>query len=722
MSSREIEQFRPQLMSRPLLQIEESSSFAPQSKNLPSDHSVNPAALDGSQSSEHFKFQPSEEDASRRLADHRLSPDGFATHDSADRPFVTRGSVPHAEVCQDLASGESVPSGPVYGGSVPRRSLLARLIRGTRLLGVPLVWAGLVAFCGGTVYSTYGWLISPTPVPNCDRIWFFSLPSDKLFCAEQQVRSGDEAALLAGLNLVNGWSPNHYLHKKASQLQRDWSKTLLALARQKALHNDLAGAMKLAREIAPGNAVYRDAKNAVLEWQKNQTQIQGVETAIEAALQTQQWQRAEEQIKTVQSYPTDYWRRQVSRLRERIVTERVAHNQLQQLHELVKANSATDAATLGRAINLAMQIIPNRYTRIPVQQARERWNQSLVQLAEQKLKQQDLAGAIAVAQWIPFQPSLPSAVRDLIWFNRARQVMNRPFATVPTAYIFWELKSILAALREISPNSPFYAQSLAYGNQFEPRVQDLTQLELAKATATLQQIPSLKLAIKMASTVAPGRPYRVYGQTLIATWKKDIQRAEDQPYLFAARQLAKTGKVRDLEAAIAQAGRIGLGRALRPEAQAAIFDWKQAIQISEDKPLLHQARNMATQGNLWLAVERAERIAPGRALYPEAQATIQQWIAKIQLTEDQPILQKAENLANLGDLGGAIAVASQIAANRVLYFEAQAAIQRWSAKLEPSYKRSHSEATVSQESNSKHQSEQGFSRQDHGTDEEQTTH
>jgi uncharacterized protein (UPF0548 family) len=213
--------------------------------------------------------------------------------------------------------------------------------------------------------------------------------------------------------------------------------------------------------------------------------------------------------------------------------------------------------------------------------------------------------------------------------------------------------------------------------QLEERIQDLTQLQLASSMAALGQIATFQIAIQMAQNITPDRPQRLYAQTLIAQWRKDIQRVEDRPFLNEAQQLAQAKTLPKLKAAIAQAKQIHSGRALYAEAQTAIAQWNKQIQTIEDRPVLNQARQLAKQKKLTEAIKVAAKIRAGRALYPEAQMAVRGWTTQIQLAEDRPLLNQANGLADRGSLSAAIDLAYQIAPGRALYSEAQAAIARW---------------------------------------------
>lgn len=587
-----------------------------------------------------------------------------------------------AEPAPDQPAADSSPA-PEIAAPPSQQTRLSyfqqQLGRGARALGAPLIWLGVAAFCGGTGYAAFQWLSTIPPVPECDRLWFFSLDSDKLFCAEQAVRSGKPESLQAGIQLTGEWSKTHHLYPKASRLYQEWSKQLMQVAKQKALADDLNGAIQLAKAIEAGNPAYREAKNSILEWEKLRDRDKLLSSTVEAALKVQDWKKAEAELQPRSSSISEYQRQQINRLRERLLTERMAFDQLQQIQTLVQAQPG-NVETLGRAIQLANQMNPASYMRDAAQRDRQQWSQDLVTIARQRLAGGDLPGAIAVAQWLPAQLALTPDIQDLIWVSRAQQPLPDTHSLLTLPHL-WQQITTLAALQQMQPASPIYPLAQATRSRMEHQVQDLTQLSLAQSVAQVPSVPTLQIAIQMAQTIALGRPHRLAAQTLIADWRQDIQRVQDFPDLVKARQLAKAGTLKNLQAAIAQASKIPLGRALRPTAQAAIFDWRQQIQTIEDNPTLDQARQLAKKQQLPQAIQVASKIAPGRALYPAAQDAIQNWTAAIQTAEDRPILDEAKSLATQGNLGAAIGVAYQIAPDRALYDEAQTAITQWSTQL-----------------------------------------
>ncbi|NEQ18802.1 MAG: hypothetical protein F6K28_01705 [Microcoleus sp. SIO2G3] len=195
------------------------------------------------------------------------------------------------------------------------------------------------------------------------------------------------------------------------------------------------------------------------------------------------------------------------------------------------------------------------------------------------------------------------------------------------------LAEAVSAARQVKSNSRFYPQAQASLKSWQAYLEDLQQLQFAQTTAMLGHRLALSAAIEQAAQIAPNRPRRIQAQTLIAHWKREIERQEDRPQLAKARQLAEPDTISALQQAIAQAQQISLDRALRPEAQGLIYVWTQRIQTIEDQPILDRAWATAQAGNLNQAIQIARRIASGRALSTEARIAIGGWQNQIRARE-----------------------------------------------------------------------------------------
>ena len=150
--------------------------------------------------------------------------------------------------------------------------------------------------------------------------------------------------------------------------------------------------------------------------------------------------------------------------------------------------------------------------------------------------------------------------------------------------------------------------------------------------------------------------------------------------MIRARTFARKATIPALEAAIAEARNVALGRALRIDAQTLIADWLDQIEVIQDQPILNEANQLASADQLREAIAVAQQIQDDRALHAQAQAMIKDWTRTIQIEEDSPILEKAKSLAYQGSLTDAINMAAQIAPGRALHSEAQNAISLWEAE------------------------------------------
>ncbi|HEY9613778.1 chromosome segregation ATPase [Allocoleopsis sp.] len=229
---------------------------------------------------------------------------------------------------------------------------------------------------------------------------------------------------------------------------------------------------------------------------------------------------------------------------------------------------------------------------------------------------------------------------------------------------------------------------LEIANKIPPSVKlesekaDLIDLAQALSTASSGNSSDLERAIALAQKLQPDRPLYNKAQGFIDRWKRET---EDVARLERARMYAESGLVPDLKSAIAEAQQVPRGNPRYSEARKEISRWTAQSETIEDQPYLDRAEQIASFGgspSLQEAIQEASRIAPGRALYKKAQGKIAKWTDTIQREQDQPFLDQARTLANGGNLPDAIATAQQIKAGRALYKEAQNEVRGWQMEIE----------------------------------------
>lgn len=262
----------------------------------------------------------------------------------------------------------------------------------------------------------------------------------------------------------------------------------------------------------------------------------------------------------------------------------------------------------------------------------------------------------------------------------------------PESYLFSRAQDLISKfgramldLADAALDRRDYDQALKITGQIPDKanlqneIRDFNMIAEAHSHAWSGTVPGLEAAIVAVQRIKRDRPLYGKAQLLISLWQAEIQ---DVAVLDRAKQLAQPGAAGDLSAAISAAQRIPYGNPLRQQAEKSIQQWQAQIETAEDQPYLDRAEQMASSGNLQAAISEASRISPGRSLYNQAGQRIDEWTSQIQRSQDQPQLDRARQLASSGDLAGAIRVAQQIGTGRALASEAETEVERWSEQLQ----------------------------------------
>lgn len=226
------------------------------------------------------------------------------------------------------------------------------------------------------------------------------------------------------------------------------------------------------------------------------------------------------------------------------------------------------------------------------------------------------------------------------------------------------------------------AEQIPESTNLQAEAKDFITLAEAWQSAWIGSIPSLEAAIAIAQKIPTDRPLYNKAQELITTWQLEI---EDVAHLDRARDLAQQGTVTDLTAAITEAQLVADTNPRSSEAKQQVNRWRRQVETIEDQPILDRAENLAIledATSLQAAIDEASQIGSDRALYREAQSKIWNWTRKIQRFQDQPYLDQARMLASSGNLTSAIAAAQRIQPGRALSGEAQAAINDWRGQIQ----------------------------------------
>lgn len=411
-------------------------------------------------------------------------------------------------------------------------------------------------------------LHQPAAPTSCQGIfWPLASASLRLYCAQALANQQTLEDLLAAIDLVAPLPGDHPLRGQINQRIERWAEQILNLAEASFDAGELERAIKFATEIPANTAAYPLVETRIQYWRKVWAQGEEIYAAAEAELLNQDWRRAFDQGVRLVEVDNRYWSQtRFEGLSRRIMAAQVDEAKLGKARRLLRQG---DLASLVEAMKLARQIPPDSDLRKTVQAVMNETSRGLLDLAQEALSHQDLATALEAVQKVPREGALG------------------------------------------------------------PEAQDFIELAYATSWTWSATIPGLEEAIAQARRLTPNRPLYRQAQAAIAQWQAAIA---GRRILEQAQTLALQGSPEALTAAIARASQIDLNNPSWQEAQQDIHRWVRQFQTLQDQPLLQQAEELALRGDraaLVAAIQRAQQISQGRALYREAQSKIERWQAEI---------------------------------------------------------------------------------------------
>ncbi len=544
----------------------------------------------------------------------------------------------------------------------------------------PLVWAAILATAGAVSFRAVSVMTRNPPLPDCSRLLSVGSDSERLLCAQASVRSGSAQALVAAIEMVEPWQPSNPKYEEANRLMNQWAKALLPELEQMAQVGQIRRAIALAKRIPRRVEVYPRFKSAIATWDKEWSVGKDIESSVQQKIETQNWSGARRALQRLKVLNSNYWvLTRYGQLEEKIDREETGRRLLEKARSLVALSNRTgDLDKLGEALSMIEGINLETAAWKDSKADIDQWAERVLQYSFQKWEEEDIEAAIAIVQLVPPDLAVTPEAKDLLHFGHAQRLANNKYDQWAPSYgQIYNLLEAIQAVQRISPDSPFYLEAQDSAERWQQKLDDMVQLQAASALAEVGQKATYQMAIARAEQITQERPQRVQAQTLVSHWKKEIQRIEDRPILNEAVQIATRGGKANLRRAIAQAKKVEQGRALRIEGQTYIAEWQDRIEIIEDQPIVDKAEKLARKGDLRAAIAQAENVVKGRALYETAQASIAEWKTEAEIIEDRPILIRAENLAAIGHFSAAIDVAYQITPGRALYGEALTSIAIW---------------------------------------------
>jgi hypothetical protein len=546
----------------------------------------------------------------------------------------------------------------------PRRLRLPRSWQFWAVIAV-LITTGI----GGVAIAL---LLKLPALPNCPSIfWPTASASLRLYCAEVAANKQTVGNLLEAIALVNSLPADHPLRATVNQHIEAWSADILTLAEATFNRGKLGEAIATVRRIPTNTSAHSVVTARIRHWRSIWAEGESVYKAAQTALKQQDLRKAFTLAVQLLDIENDYWKTvKYQELTDLISAYRQDGGKLDRAKDLANQGGLEN---LLAAIKAVEAIAADSPLHAEAQRLVSKFGRDMLDLAEAALDRQDADTALKIVSQIPASAKLQTAVQD---FSNLAEARRQAWSGTVA-----DLEAAIALAQKLESDRPLYGQAQDLINRWQLQIQDINHLETARQMAQSGVPDDLRAAIAEAELVPRGNPLRDDARDQIAEWTSQVETIEDQPILDHAKQLALSGDIASLQAAIDQAKQIGQGRTLYAEAHQHVREWTATIQRTQDQPTLDRAQQIAATGDLTAAIAAANQIQSGRALYSEAQSNIRNWRDRLQ---NQAQLQQAHQAANLDNpaaLGTAIRLAQQIPSDSSFRAEADRMINTWSQAM-----------------------------------------
>jgi len=536
-----------------------------------------------------------------------------------------------------------------------------------------VLWAFLLAFIPGTIgFMAMAILLKLPSAPNCPSIfWPLASASVRMHCAEVAASKETVKDLLQAIDLVKNLPENHPLRAEIDRSMEEWSRRVLDLASESFQEGKLEEAIEIARKLPKDVSVSKLVDEQINSWRLTWSKAEDIYKEAEEHMREQRWNQAFMVSAKLLRLDNRFWSgTKYEELNNLIVTAREDGEKLAQAESLAKSKNVDQIL---KAIKLAQSIGKSSYIYEKAQQAIPEFGLNILQLAESKLEQRNAEEAIYIAQKIPPISGIEAETTDFIALAEAQR--NAWTGTISG------LEAAIASAQQIDSNRAIYQKAQKLIASWQLEIQDVSRLERARTFASQGTIGDLSAAIAEARLIPQNNPRAQEARKEINDWSTQVQTIEDRPFLERAEELALFGDTSSLRAAIAEASRIGRGRALYREAQKKIANWTSKVQQTEDQPYLDQARTLANSGDLNAAINTARQIKSGRVLSQQAQRDINQWQAEVTARDSWRRAREVALSGTPNALSQAIALARRVPRGTPLRSDARIAMDQWSQQL-----------------------------------------
>ncbi|WP_041933273.1 hypothetical protein [Gloeothece verrucosa] len=535
------------------------------------------------------------------------------------------------------------------------------------------VWAAILVLASGSIGFTATSLLLKLPqAPNCPRIfWPIASASMRLYCAQLEAQKKTVDSLLKAISLVEALPSDHPLRTEINRNVEEWALDILSIAEEEFQKGDLEKSIAIAKKIPEQVEAHNLIEQRIERWRSIWSKGEGIFSEVEQHLRDSDWNLAFRSAIELLNLDNKYWATtKYDEIVQKIQLAREESSKLDAAYVFLRRYGLDNWL---KAIEEAQKINSSSYAYQEAQNLIGKAKDKLLSYVQTLIKNRSWNELQQVADRIPENLVLTEEVKD--WKALASAGIDAQTGTVDT------LQAAILSAEEIAADSPLYDTAQELISRWKQEVDDVKVLSQAKDLAVSGTVEDLHAAIAKADSIPTSNPRYQQAQQQIREWNRQIEVTEDQPILDQAQSLASRGDLDALREAISQASLIASGRALYPQAQEEIRDWRTTIERSEDRPLLDQAMALGNAKDYPNAINTAEQIRRGRVLYPEAQANINNWRREIKAQQD---LQQAYAIAQARTseaLVTAITIIRRIPSSTDVGTQSRQALDRWSYQL-----------------------------------------
>lgn len=533
------------------------------------------------------------------------------------------------------------------------------------LVGAFLIVIALGGVAGASAVS----LLRIPNLPNCRAIfWPLASAATRLQCAEAYADQGSVNGLLAAIALVEALPEDHPLRGEINDRVELWADEILHIADQTFNQGELEMAIEMAQNIPQNTAAAAVVSDRVERWQTIWEQAESIFQESENHLRASNFREAFSAAIQLRSVDNEYW----ATTRYDELTSLISRTR-EEVNILASAERTARRGTLDDIVEALKQvaaIAPESYVYDRAQSVLKSLGRDLLDLAETALANENSAEALRILAEIPNSVGLEREVAD---FRTLADAYELTWSRTTAGY-----EAAIVRLQSIGSDRPLHAKARDLRRRWQAELEGVAQLNWAQQVARSGTVESLRAAITEAEEVAPSNPLWERTQEQIDEWRRDIALIEDQPYIDRAKLTAIAGDRASLQAAIAEVQQISSNSALYDEAQDLMADWRWQVQRLDNQPILTQARQLADTGDVDQAISVASRIPPNQAVYDEAQEAIDGWRSRQQAEQSY---QQALLVAETGTVSAlirAISLAKGVPQSSPDWTLAQQAANQWS--------------------------------------------